>query len=278
MHWNAARYNAKINSLYKTVVASGNWDPPDIVALCEIEHKSILEDLIYHTYLSKYDYGIIHEESHDRRGIDVCLIYRKRNLFVMKYKYLVPLSDTAFNSRSSLYLKFCAENDTISLFVNHWPSRRGGVLAGEDNRIAISSVVRDMVDSILQKDVYSKIILTGDFNCTPHDELIKKFVNRNEEGKSLKNLADSLDAAGRGTYRYLGTWELIDQVMVSNGLLFNTKGFITNTKMFQICSYDFLLKKDEKYAGFSPYPTYRGYRYAGGYSDHLPVVLKLNFR
>ena len=66
MRWNITRYNKKINSLYKTIVAAGEWNPPAVVAFCEVENRKVLEDIVYGTYLSKYNYSIIHEESPDR--------------------------------------------------------------------------------------------------------------------------------------------------------------------------------------------------------------------
>ena len=89
MRWNLTRYNKKINSLYKTIVAAGEWNPPAVVAFCEVENRKVLEDLVYGTYLSKYNYGIIHEESPDQRGIDVCMIYRNDCRY-----YLLQVLDT----------------------------------------------------------------------------------------------------------------------------------------------------------------------------------------
>ena len=66
----------KLIHYIKPLSAAGSDYPPDIVALCEVENRKVLEDLVYGTYLSKYDYRIIHEDSPDQRGIDVCLIYR----------------------------------------------------------------------------------------------------------------------------------------------------------------------------------------------------------
>ena len=54
MRWNYNKYNKKINSLYKTIIAAGEWDPPEIVAFCEVENRKVLEDLIYGTYFSKF--------------------------------------------------------------------------------------------------------------------------------------------------------------------------------------------------------------------------------
>jgi hypothetical protein len=281
MRWNLARYNKKINSLFKTIIAAGEWDPPAIVGFCEIENRKVLEDLIYGTNLSKFNYSIIHEDSPDRRGIDVCLIYRRKLADLVLYKYWIPeeLKNNDFNSRSVLYIKMVISSDTIHLIVNHWPSRRGGVLAGEDKRLQISAMVREKVDSILICSAKSaRIILLGDFNCTPEDKLIRDLIYSPASERILINLSDSIKENGRGTYRYMGRWEMIDQVIVSKGLLECEKGLYTDPNSLKIFRPDFLLKKDSKYPGFSPFSTYSGYRYQGGFSDHLPVILDLKVR
>jgi predicted extracellular nuclease len=281
MRWNLTRYNEKISSIYKTILAAGNWSPPAVVAFCEIENRNVIEDLIYGTFLSKFNYRIIHEESPDRRGIDVCLIYRRDDVGLISYKYWIPseIKREAFNSRSVLYVKLVFVSDTVHLLVNHWPSRRGGVLAGENYRNQIAAMVREKVDSILEKDHSgARIIILGDFNCSPDDKVIRSLVSFPDSARALINLSEGLNDKGHGTYRYMGTWEMIDQVIVSKGLLFCTHGLFTEPKMLTIFNSDFLMRKDPKYPGFSPYSTYRGYKYQGGFSDHLPVLLDLKVR
>jgi endonuclease/exonuclease/phosphatase family metal-dependent hydrolase len=281
MRWNLDRYNKKTNSLYKTILAAGEWEPPAIIAFCEIENRKVLEDLIFGTYLSKYNYSIIHEESPDRRGIDVCLIYRKKLANVILYRYWIPKDITRkeFNSRSVLYTKILIGSDTIHLIVNHWPSRRGGVLAGENYRQRIASMVREKVDSLFELTrSEARIIILGDFNSTPDDEAIKSLVWSADTCKELINMSERLDNNGSGTYRYNGTWEMIDQVIVSRKLLVCREGLCTEPNMIKIFKPDFLLKKDPKYPGKSPFSTYRGYKYQGGFSDHLPVLIDLKFR
>jgi predicted extracellular nuclease len=276
MKWNYSRYNKKLNSLYKTIVAAGDWNPPAVIAFCEIEKRNVLEDLVYNTFLSKFRYGIIHEESPDRRGIDVCLIYRKDLAMVAGYDYLIP--DTSnFTSRSVLHARLIIHSDTIHFFINHWPSRRGGVLAGAGSRMLIAQMVKGKVDSILQRDNQSRIILLGDFNCTPDDAIIRSLIYSSGNDTVLINLSRSL-AKNEGTYRYRGAWEMIDQVIVSKSLVYCNNGLYTSEKMLKILSSEFLLQKDPNYPGMTPYSTYRGYRYQGGYSDHLPVLLDLGVR
>lgn len=281
MRWNLTRYNKKISSLYKTIVAAGEWNPPAVIAFCEVENRKVLEDLIYGTYLSKFNYRIIHEESPDRRGIDVCLIYRKNYADIICYRYWIPsqvkLQD--FDSRSVLYTKMVISSDTIHLIVNHWPSRRGGVLAGENFRQQIAALVREKVDSIIENDASgAKIIILGDFNCTPDDQVINSMISVADTGKSLINLSEGLADNGLGTYRYLGTWEMIDQVIVTNRLLSSRKGLYTEPNLLKIFKPDFLIRKDPKYPGFTPFSTYQGYKYQGGFSDHLPVLLDLKLK
>jgi endonuclease/exonuclease/phosphatase family metal-dependent hydrolase len=277
MRWNQTRYNKKINSLYKTIVAAGEWDPPAVVAFCEVENRNVLVNLIYDTYLSRFNYGIVHEESQDRRGIDVCLIYRKDIAHIIDYKYWIPAGfrREEFATRSVLYVKMIIAKDTIHLIVNHWPSRRGGVLAGEDLRMKIAAMVKEKTDSIMVSATGEKIVILGDFNSTPDDQEMKSLISRTDSINFLINLSESLSAKGFGTYRYLGTWEMIDQVLISNQFLTYNKGLTTDAKMLKIFKPDFLLKKDPKYPGNTPFSTYRGYKYQGGFSDHLPVLLDL---
>jgi predicted extracellular nuclease len=281
MRWNAGRYNKKKNSLYKTIIAAGEWEPPAVVALCEIENRKVLQDLINGTNLSKFDYEIVHEESPDRRGIDVCLIYRKKIVKVICYKYWIPdaIKRKDFNTRSVLYTKFLVGHDTIHMIVNHWPSMRGGVLAGENLRLAIASMVREKTDSIMTASTSGgKIIVLGDFNSTPDNQDINLLVSSSDSSDYLINLSEKLNDDGIGTYRYMGTWEMIDQVIVSKDLLKSQTGLYTEQNLLRIFRPDFLLKKDPRYPGFSPYSTYKGYKYQGGFSDHLPVIIDLKFR
>jgi predicted extracellular nuclease len=272
--WTHTRYEKKISSIYKAIVAAGEWSPPEIVGFCEIENRKVLEDLVYGTYLSKYNYGIVHEESPDRRGIDVCLIYRKDIVRLAGYEYLRPHVE-AFASRSILYARFATDSDTIHLFINHWPSRKGGVLAAEDMRLSVARMVKEKTDSLLgSTHGKARVILTGDFNSTPDDQEIHLLL----EAKSGNNMMINLSASKsgfEGTYKYMGSWEMIDQMIVSKNLLESPQGFYTDKNSFSVLNNEFLLVKDPNYPGMMPFSTYRGYRYQGGFSDHLPVILTL---
>lgn len=265
--WTLTRYRAKISTLYKTIAAAGGWDAPAVIGLFETENRKVIEDLIYTTGLARYDYGIIHRDSRDERGIDVCMIYRKDLVRLICYEFFLPADSGAiiFSTRDVLYAKIALGNDTMNLFLNHWPSRRGGVLAGEEQRQMIACMLRGKADSIGFKDGNNAgIIFAGDFNAVPEDLSIMSLSSGYRSGLVMRNLSGSLPKSS-GTYRYQGTWEMIDQVMISHGV----------SAVLEIFSPDFLMYDDPVYPGRSPFSTYRGYRYQGGYSDHLPLVLSV---
>ena len=278
MRWNYERYKQKIISLYKVITAAGEWSPPALIGFCEVEKRSVLEDLITDTYLVKNNFGIVHEESPDPRGIDVCLIYRKDLINLLGYHYLMPENAAAneYKTRSVLYSRWNIFDDTIHLFLNHWPSRRGGVLAGESTRMKIAHMIKGKVDSLLENTKgRAKIIIAGDFNCSPDDKEILSLLKHDPSAAGLINLSEQYSEKGKGTYRYLGTWDMFDQVLVSEWLLNCSLGVNTSPEFFRIFNPNFLLRKDTKYPGVSPFSTYLGYKYQGGYSDHLPVILDL---
>jgi hypothetical protein len=281
MRWTYTRYRKKLYSLYKVIVTAGEWNPPAVVSFCEVENRKVLEDLVYGTYLSKYNYKIIHEESPDKRGIDVCMIYRSDCAKVIDYRYWIPSGNNSadFTTRSILYTKLLIKKDTVHLIVNHWPSRRGGVLAGKDLRMKIAAVVRAKADSIMAvSHMRAKIIILGDFNSTPADQEIRSLINSEGYRSFIVNLSEFLTDEALGTFRYMGIWEMIDQVMVSDRFLTSDKGLYTSVNLLKIFNPDFLMIKDPRYPGLTPFSTYRGYRYQGGFSDHLPVLLDLKVR
>ncbi|MFZ2339512.1 MAG: endonuclease/exonuclease/phosphatase family protein [Bacteroidales bacterium] len=279
MRWNKSRYYNKINSVAKVIIAAGEWNPPAIVGLCEIENRKVLGDLVYGTPLSAIGYGIVHEESPDIRGIDVCMLYRRDLVTIIDHRLLIPenFQSGEFHSRGVLYAKCAVYTDTLHVFVNHWPSRRGGVLAGEEPREVMARMVRHAADSLcLASDGNAKVLIIGDFNCTPSDPQMSELIDPDSAVNcSLTNLSDGKMTGIEGTYRYQGTWEMIDQIIVSGRLLDGNKGLATGKEHFGIFSPDFLLKNDNKYPGIVPFSTYRGYSYQGGFSDHLPVLLDL---
>jgi hypothetical protein len=70
-------------------------------------------------------------------------------------------------------------------------------------------------------------------------------------------------------------WDKYDQFVLSASFL-NGLG-CTELSGAYIMNLPFLLTDDDAFGGVKPFRTYNGRRYQGGFSDHLPVKISLNF-
>lgn len=285
LNWTEYRFWNKLDNLFKVVAATGESEPPEIVAFAEIENRYVINQLIFNTPLSKYKYEIVHQESPDQRGIDVALIYRPDKIVKISEKFFrIKYSpETSRTTRDILYFSFrINKKDTIHLFVNHWPSRSGGQQASEKYRMFVASVLKSKTDSLFTINPKAKIIITGDFNDEPGNKSLKAVLralkpNGFYHDMQLYNISYlNGNDFNTGTHKYQGKWTLLDQFIVSGSML-NQSGTYVLADAFNIFNPAFLLEPDEKFLGVKPKRTYSGFRYLGGFSDHLPVYIDLFF-
>ena len=275
-HWTWKRYEEKRNKVYKVITAIGEGEPVSIIALAEIENAFVLEDLLGKTPLKNKDYHFIHFESPDERGIDVGLIFLEEH-FKPLFKTSIAISyekDSSFKTRDILYVKGLLGSDSLHLFINHWPSRYGGLLETRDLRLAAAKTLKSVTDSICRIQSLAAILVMGDFNDNPYDESIRLLTDHGSCSLlSIPVLASHAEV--KGSMKYRGNWESFDQVLVSEGISDSFSGLAIVDGMAHIFSPDFLLKKDEKYLGVKPLRTYEGFNYTNGFSDHLPIFVDI---
>jgi len=274
--WTANRYNKKISALSRAISAAGEWDLPALIGLCEVENEEVVKDLAFGTILSAGNYGVVHTDSPDLRGIDVALLYRHDYFRIAEVRSWVPErpDNDPFLSRNLLYVKAVMDRDTLHVIVCHFPSRRGGVLATQGAREEMAELLRARTDSLLSAVADAAIIVMGDFNAGPGDEIMKDITR----GDLLVNAAGLIPSGGMGTYRYQGQWEVIDQFLVSPSLADGSGPFQSVMESIKVPDAPFLFTDDPDYPGKKPFATYGGFRWAGGYSDHLPVVITIRHR
>lgn len=283
MHWTLKRYNAKLLSIYKVIIAAGSWQPPDIIGLCEVENNTVLEDLTEKTPLLKFPYHIIHKNSADIRGIDVALLYNSKTVKPLGNEFY-RINKRGLFTRDILYFKALLGKDTCHFFINHWPSRSSGQLETEPYRIAAAQLVKHLTDSLISTNKSVKILIMGDFNDEPKDESLTHYLMvqndiKNPQPGKLYNLSYAPSSGPvKGTLKYQGQWNLFDQMIVSGTYINQEKGLVVSVEGYRILDKTFLLLKDEKYNGYKPFRTYNGFIYQGGFSDHLPVYLDLIYQ
>jgi len=284
MHWTYSRYKAKLDKVCKVITAIGGWKQPDIVGLCEIENDYVLRDLIDYTPLVKFEYRYIHKNSPDVRGIDVALLYNPATVRILEKNFIpVVLPDSTERcTRDILYTKIApGNNDTLHLFINHWPSRSSGFMETEPFRIHAATLLRVKIDSLLLSGSHPKIIIMGDFNDGPFDKSLSQVVlAKTDTGTpvpgDLYNLAAGYEIRNPvGSHKFRGQWNMLDQIIVSGNLLAGQKGLKTGRDCFSVFAGPFLLTEDTRYMGVEPFRTYKGPVYLGGFSDHLPVMVDL---
>lgn len=275
--WNTERYQDKLTKLSKVIAAADTGYFPDIIGLSEIENEEVIIDLINTKYLQNQVYSILHQNSPDQRGIDVALVYNKAYIPLFTDYILVDLPGNRTNTRDILYSKGVLYEDTVHIFVNHWPSRYGGKEKSDPKRAFTAQVLRNTIDSIQSADASPRIIIMGDFNDYPPDSSLSSVLNAKasleENPDDLINLAWDINAAGSGSYSYKNDWGALDQFIISANLF--SKGILTaNQESFIVVKKDWMLYTDTK-GRQSPSRSYGGKNYYGGYSDHLPILLKL---
>ena len=269
--WGYKRYYRKVENIARVLTNIGEWDGVDIVGLQEVENSTCLKKLCY--TLRRGEYGFVHYESPDPRGIDVALLYKKARVDTIHSRAIDcslvngDCSLPKLVTRDILYV--CArvdKRDTLHLFVCHLPSQRGGTAESEWKRKAVKKTLQHAVDSVFAVEPDAKIIVMGDMNSTPKED-IRGLRNRmitppNLPTREEKNL---------GTHKYQGRWECLDQFYVSEA--------IDSISTVQIYEKEWIQETDERYLGLKPRRTYNGYRYnREGYSDHLPIVLEAELR
>jgi hypothetical protein len=278
--WNSARLHAKIERIAKVILAAGKWNPPVFVGLCEIENLNVLEMLTETAPLNKYSYKIVHKDSPDERGIDVAFIYRPELFRPFDYQSIpiVDPADQTFKTRDILRVSGVLNGcDTLHVFVNHWPSRYGGMMETMRYRRLAAETLQKSVQQIRDRFPEAKILCTGDFNDTPKDEsLSATFEAKESDNPEIKgemiNLSFSWLSNAIQTIKNQYTWETFDQWMVSDNFQGDNECYkFLKTEIFDA---GFLLEPDVQFGGVKPKRTYVGFKYQEGFSDHLPVLLR----
>jgi endonuclease/exonuclease/phosphatase family metal-dependent hydrolase len=277
-HWDNYKFYDKLKRTSKAIMACGGFTPPEVVGLCEIENRRVLEQLIYSTPLKNANYKISHFESKDRRGIDVGLLYNSET-FSLVSEQIIPIVfpwDTSYHTRDILWTQLAFENDTINFFVNHWPSRWGGQLETEPARVFVAQTLKKVCDSLYLKNPYVKLVIMGDFNDSPENQSMREFLTSPVNNQIyLRNLmAEKLNFPG--SHKYQGDWAYLDQIILSKGIINSKKGYQYTANSVTPCALPFLLEDDKKHYGVQPFRTFVGFSYVGGFSDHLPVKIDLH--
>ncbi|MEJ1221586.1 endonuclease/exonuclease/phosphatase family protein [Sediminicola sp. 1XM1-17] len=276
--WTPKRYQKKIVNLGRAISRIGekfNQHPPVLVGLSEVENGLVLNDLIQTDSLKKTDYGYVHFDSPDERGIDTALLYRKRYFNVIRTEAIpldvYSLEGVVDRTRDILYVFGTLNGEEVHLFINHWPSRREGGVATAYKRMHATNTILQYMAKLEESHQDPNYIVMGDFNDDPSSESMQHLV----ASKQLYNPMEKMHSPFRGSAQHKRQWNLFDQIIVSHNFFNYEKGThsFAHANIFD----EHFLKEDKgRYKG-SPLRTFVGNKYKGGYSDHFPVYIQLKY-
>lgn len=280
--WTEDRYQTKLDRIGEVVEGMGF---PTLLGLSEVENEQVCVDLAASSRMKKSGYQVVHFDSPDKRGIDVALLYQKKQFKVLEKETIrinfpseVIPDEPDYTTRDVLVVKgILGKKETVHVLVAHMPSRRGGLQASEPKRLYVASQIRAKVDEIYAENPNANIVLMGDMNDETDNKSIAETIDAQQltlrpAASQLYNCFAALDEKGLGSYNYRGNWNMLDQVILSSSF-FDEKSKLKFADA-TIYQQEKMMYQDKKF-GAKPNRTYGGPNYYGGYSDHLPVFVEL---
>ena len=283
-NWSPAKYNQKLDNEARVISELGRQytnDNPVIVGLIEVENRKVIEDLIAKPPLVKSNYGIVHYNSYDARGIDIAIIYQK-NRFKVTDSYVKDIkvyNDEGKRSytRGVLVVKGILDGEKVGVFMNHWPSRSGGEARSLPRRAAAALVLKTEMDNARLEDPERKLFAMGDFNDDPVSPSVRKNLGAVGDPAQLSetspyyNLMYKPFKAGVASLAYRDAPNLFDQIIVSKNLYSTEKLTPTYTiYKAEIFAPSYLVNDSGQWKGY-PLRSWDGDKFTGGFSDHFPA-------
>lgn len=204
---------------------------PTLLGVQEVENAPLLEELAQETAVyCDFTYAVSHLESVDGRGIDVALLSDPRRVEVDSValrQTCAPIETGIYDdsvdcaigqdplfSRPPLQADVRVDGQPVTLFVNHFKSKRGGAAETEPRRLAQAQHVNSLVAQLLNTDPQTAAIVLGDFNDYDQSPAVRALT----ASGSLVSALESVPDAQRYSYVFSGAPQLIDGIFVSPAL------------------------------------------------------------
>ena len=280
-HYTQKIYKQKVHNIATVIQSMNGADGPALIGMAEVENSAVLNDLIHQPEIARRNYKYEWFDGPDPRGINVALLYNPKYFYVLKAEPLhIDLSGTQGKSvtRDVLHVEGILNGDTVHVFVNHWPSRRGGEDESGPKRAIAAKLDKAAITSLLNKNPDTKIIMMGDLNDNPPDNSITGILGAKAEqsevsGDGLYDPWINIYKKGEGTEEYKHSWNLFDQIIISGAFLQNKNHKLRYEKS-EIFRPDFIIDHYKGHEG-EPKRSFVGTHWINGYSDHFPVILYL---
>lgn len=294
--WTEAKYAKKLRNMASVIRAmkDDNKVYHALLGVSEIENRHVLEDLVSEPAIADANFQIVHYDGPDSRGVDVALLYRPELFTVLESRSIPYTFDSQritfamdkeqqerFRTRDILMVRGLLGGEMFAVFVAHLPSRIGG--KGQDLRARGGEIMYEESMKLMREYPGIKIVAMGDMNDNPTDESMAVYM-RGKEHVSEVGPEDffspfvSMLKAGYGTLAYRGEWNIYDIIVVNHNLVnapagtLRIKPIVKNKYYGRVFKKPFMTVQEGPYAG-TPFRTFSGGQFIGGYSDHYPTYI-----
>lgn len=248
-----------------------------LLGVAEIENEDVLKVLCNHPKLKPRNWKTVHFQGPDERGVDCGLLYNPSLFKVISAQSLtVPVDSGDRPTRDVLYVIGKLGGEVVHVFVNHWPSRRGGEGATREKRKTAARVSKHIIDSLMKINPSTLVVDMGDLNDDPinasiTEVLAAKWKIDDVRPGGLYNPWTSFYKRGIGTTAYQDAWGIFDQILFSYGFLKPAKSKLTYIES-EIFNKGFMIEKFGQYKNY-PKRSYSNGVWNDGYSDHFPTII-----
>lgn len=285
--WTAAIRDQKIAQLASIIELMFGGQGPDVLGVCEVENESVLARLANTISVPGRNYQIVSHASPDSRGIDVSFIIDSNRVTAsnMEHQIVVKRAPT----RDLFWATFTVDNAVSFVGIaNHWPSRSAGQYTSEPFRILAGEALAFVVDDMLRGENGDKelpIVAMGDFNDEPFNRSMQEYllgtrdparVRFSKSGHLLNCMWPLMQGHDPCTYLFSSDWNMLDQFLVSYGLLKGSSPIKANLGSVEIFRPGVMKGTSGRPRRFSRPSTKSGVD-NGGFSDHFPTKMKLTF-
>lgn len=314
--WDQAAFDAKVAHLAEVIGLMHGEAGVDLLGICEIENRSVAETLIAAT--GRADLRLAHSDAPDIRGIDTALIYSD-TVFELIAPPIAHSVAVRFPTRDifQVRLRVRATGAELTVFVNHWPSRRQGVYESEPHRITVAELCGRLVDDEVKfsrkdyealpdapgtfQSIHARfnrnVLVMGDLNDEPSSRSILDYLraardlDRIEEDLRKPAASEKIATADylkRKVFLFNCMWRLVgqpdlgshffgdatntmnmlDQFIVSRGLLFGAQGLRLVRDSVRILQPAVMTTAKGRPIAFDKAEH-------TGYSDHFPIEIEI---
>lgn len=301
--WTPELLDSKLNQLTDVIAAMNQGQGPDVLGVCEVENRYVLELLVNKVnHATDNEYGLAHADSQrDRRGIDTAFLYKSELYDVPPaslFSYFV-MRRTGTRDITQITLRSRQTDQIIVAYANHWPSRSGGEIQSAGFRAVAGETLAYWHQRVREElGDHTPIIAMGDFNDEPWSPSVQFNANSTRERgdvarsrsakfynlswNQLNRSAEDHQGSERildGTLYYGGNGNVFDQILVNRSLLNGEQGFQVDADSAHIVAHPAMIDHRVSYGPIRfglPKGEPDEYINIHGYSDHFPVAVQIN--